>query len=604
MKIRGSKAFALAFTLLLTTVVVVTVTALLATAGRNLFTASQYHERAIASQAAEAGLARAQSTLESNVRFQGTIREELSHSGGSFELDITNGGTPDPLQSFNNLESSTPRMLPVGELPAHSAFLVSRGSYRGHEVVLKAYVKRAEESLILSLLASNRIDLKNRASIRGIQSFISNTPTSASVHSNRTKPGVAISWVGPNSGDTLTASGKLTASASDDASISLVPRSAATVEDTLANQPLRGHLNYDIEEFVSLHSSSPGPVLPLTGRVVLPPGNHYYSSDQVINGDLVLEDGARLYIEGNLSVNGSIGGMGTVAVTGFTALKGDTHLSTADGNYIALLSREGVALTGFDGTAFMDALASSDANAAQNWNIMKMGMTEMQGRVSLGVDGWVGEINDDQFDDARTSLASPNRSAQGLQQVMPSGPTGEFLAKKFYQMRVFYHNAWFDLDDNQVHPSSSDDEKLAVADLVTNSYLAGQLRPDQGGIADAVSSQDIPYADLPPKIQDTIGRVKTAIQAENLDKLGTAWFKGFVYSNGPIYVANEMTVVGAIESQGLRGVPSRNFGGVTMEAGDIHLAPRSDLIYVNELMKSNIALGRSGLLKILFRFES
>lgn len=84
MKIRGSKAFALAFTLLLTTVVVVTVTALLATAGRKLFTASQYHQRAIATQAAEAGLARAQATLEANVRFQGRIKEELSHSGGSF----------------------------------------------------------------------------------------------------------------------------------------------------------------------------------------------------------------------------------------------------------------------------------------------------------------------------------------------------------------------------------------------------------------------------------------------------------------------------------------------------------------------------------------
>ena len=41
-----------------------------------------------------------------------------------------------------------------------------------------------------------------------------------------------------------------------------------------------------------------------------------------------------------------------------------------------------------------------------------------------------------------------------------------------------------------------------------------------------------------------------------------------------------------------------------MNAGDIYLAPRSDLIYVEDLMKTNLALGRSGLLKVLFRFES
>lgn len=508
------------------------------------------------------------------------------------------------MQSLNNLESTAPRGLPSGELPAHSAFLVSRGSYRGHEVVLKAYVKRAEESLTLALLASERIALNHRTSIRGIQSFISNAPTPAGVHSNRRKPGVAISWRGPTSSDTLTVSGKFSTSAMDDASISLVPQSAATVEDTLTNQPRREHLNYDIEEFVSLNSSSPGPALPPAGQVVLPPGNHYYSGNQVINGDLVLQDGARLYIDGDLSVNGSIGGMGTVAVTGFTALKGDTHLSTADGNYIALLSRDGVALTGFDGTAFMEDFAARDAGVNVNWTKVKTSMTEMQAKVSSGRDGWVGEANDDEFDTSRTKLASPHQGAQGLQEAMPPGPTGRFLAGKFYQMRLFYHNAWHDLDDNQVHPADTTAEKLAAAELLTDSYLSGVLRPDQGGVADAVSSQHIPYHELSLKIRETIGRVTTAIQSENLDKLGTAWFKGFVYSNGPIYVANEITLVGAVESQGLKGVPARTFDGVTLTAGDIHLAPRSDLIYVNELMKSDIALGRSGLLKILFRFES
>ena len=603
MKIRGPRAFALAFTLLLTTVIVVTVTALLATAGRNLFTASQYHQRAIATQAAEAGLARAQAVLEADVGFQGRIQEELSHSGGSFELNITKG-SPGPLQSLNNLESTVPRGLSSGELPAHSAFIVSRGTYRGHEVLLRAYVRRAEESLLLSLLASNRIGLNKNTSIRGIQDFISSAPAPAGVHSNRTKDGTAVSWRGPAAVDRLTTTGKITSSAKDDGSIDLVPRAAVTAQDILANQPRRGHLNYDIEEFVALHSSSPGPAFPSTGRVVLPAGTHYYRGNQEINGDLVLEEGARIYIDGDLTVNGSIAGMGTVAVTGFTALKGDTHLSTADGNYIALLSREGVSLTGFDGTAFLDELASSNAAVAQDWNIVKNSMREVKARVSLGHDGWVGEANDDEFDTNRYQLVMPGQGAHGLEQAMPAGPTGEFLARKFYEMRLFYHNAWHDIDNNPIHDHDTPGQRIAAAEAITTSYLSGKLRPDQGGIADAVSSQTIPYHDLPVLIQHSIGRVTTAIEAENLDKLGTAWFKGFVYSNGPVYVANEITVVGAIESQGLTGVPSRTFEGVAMEPGDIHLAERSDLIYVNELMKTDIALGRSGLLKVLFRFES
>lgn len=602
MKRRSFRAFALAFTLSLTLVVIVAMTALLATAGRSLFTASQYHQRAIAQLAAEAGLARAQAALEANTGFEGELKEELPHSGGRFAVDITKGA-PVSGQSVNNLQSASSRDLAEGVLPAHAALIVSRGSCRGYEVTLKAYVRRADESFSLSLLASDRIDLRNRTSIRGVQSLTSSNPIPAGVHSNRTEPGVAIFWRGPNAGDTLTATGNLSTSAPDDGSISLIPAASATVNDTLTDQPRRPQLDTDIKEIVSLHTSSPGPVFPPTGLVTLPSGDHYYGGDQEIHGDLVLRDGAKIYVDGDLTVNGTISGRGTVVVTGFTALKGDSHLSTADGDYIALMSREGVALTGFDGTAFMDALASSDAAIAQNWSRVKTGFAGMQARVAMGHGGWVGDGNDTHFDNARYLLARPNQSAHGLEQVMPSGPTGKFLADKFYEMRLFYHNAWHDIDDQGIYSGLDRDGKLEVAEQVTESYLQGDLRPDQGGIADAVSSQEYSYADLPPRVQEAVGRVATAIQSENLDKLGTAWFKGFVYSNGPIYVANEMTVVGCLESQGLPGVPSRTFGTVSMDAGDIYLAPRSDLIYVGDLMKTDLALGRSGLLKVLFRFE-
>jgi hypothetical protein len=614
MKFRRDSAFALSLVLLFISVLVTCVVALLGTAGRGLFSAGGFTHRAAARQAAEAGLAKALSVLESDPSFQGSIEESLEHSGSAFEIKFVSAN-PGRRESYNNLESDTAFDMTEGLLPPHSAFVVAIGRCGTQEIALKALVKEAEETMSLSLLGSRRISLFNNVSVRGIESFTTNVERPSGVHSNLTDSGVSVSWTGPDPGDTLTASGVVSTSSDDPNSLSFLPASGVSVGGTAANAPVRPHFNIDIKEMVALRSSLPGPTFPGFGGMTLPPGDHYYSNDQVLMGDLVLEDGARIFVDGDLTINGSVRGVGSIAVTGFTALKGDAHVSTADGDYIALLSRGGVELTGFDGTAYLDALAGTDPVAAVHWPRVRQSFSGMQSEVDPGTDSWVGENVDEPFDDARGALGNPGGSAQLLAATLPNGPTPEFLKRKFEYMRLFYHDAWYTVDGAHVSDPASVDQTSSASKLqhglaVSQDYLAGGLRADRGGVADVVSSQDVgpgqtypSIGDLPLEIQESIQRVVAAVQVESVDKLGTSFFKGFIYTNGPLFVGNEVTVVGALESQGLGSVAGRTIGSVELEPGDIYLGPRSDLLYVADLFRSNLPLGRSGLLKSSFVVE-
>lgn len=606
--------YALNLVLLVVAVLVTSVVALLATAGRTLFVSATYTHRLAARQAAEAGLARAMARLEQNPEFTGRIEEELTHAGARFELDIqaAPGGAE---VSINNLLGSAPLVLPQGSLPAHSAFLVVTGSSAGQKVTLKALVEEAEETMRLSLLGSRRVVLHDQASLRGIESFTNNVPHPAGVHSNLTTAGEAVRWRGSGPGHRLSATGAVTSSSPDAGSISLLPAGGVSVAGVRHNTPQRPHLNYDIREQVALRASSPGPVFPLTGSFTLGPGDHYYGASQTLQGDLVLSEGARLYVDGDLTINGSVQGVGTIAVTGFTSLKGDASVSTADGDYIALLSRRGVELTGFDGSAFMDALASTDATAAVQWPRARAAMQGVKDQATSNLSAWATEESDDTFDLSRADLGNADGAPRLLSEVLPAGPTADFLRRKFHQMRLFYHDAWNTIEGDPVSDPAPVDEsnsasKLAHAQAVANDYLAGQLRHDRGGIADVVSSQDVgpgqfypTVGDLPQAIQESLHRVVSAIQVESMDKLGTSFFKGFVYSNGPIFVANEVTVIGAIEAQGLAGLPDRIVGGETLRAGDLFMGPKTDLLYVSDLFRSNDPLGRSGMLKPRYVYE-
>lgn len=590
-------------------VLLVAIVAMLAVAHRNLFSSRRYYQRVVAQQAAEAGLARAMSRLEENLSFTGTLEESLPHAGSSFRLEVVSGGSPGPLQSVNNLNSSSPIACPLGPLPAHSALLISQGSSGGTQVILKALVQEADETMALSLLASNRIALFDDISVRGLRSFLTDQTVPAGLHSNYSGEETAVRWTGSGSGHRLRASGDISASAP---LVSLLPASGVEVAAVRTEQPRRPHLNIDIRDMVARNAASPPPPsFPSVGNVVLPAGKYYLSGDRTLNGDLLLSQGAELYVDGDLTINGSVSGVGTLAVSGFTSLKGSSHVSAPEGQYLALLSRRGVALTGFDGTAYLRDLAAGNAVVAAQLPRYQSAVEGMQSVAAQPPDLWAVEAASagsfslsELFDQHRAALGDRFGAASLISEQLPSGNTADFLRKRFLHLRTMYHAAWADIHDVAAFPylSSTEAQRRAYINQVSQAWMSGIEQPDEGGPGDAATSINVPYHELTPTEHDAVERVRTQVRLEESERPGMAYFKGLVYTNGPLYVGNELTVVGALEAQGVPGVASRSFGDVTLEPGDVHLAPDSDLIYVEELLRSDLPLGRSGILKIVFSF--
>ena len=76
-----------------------------------------------------------------------------------------------------------------------------------------------------------------------------------------------------------------------------------------------------------------------------------------MTGDLVLDNG-RVYIDGNLTVIGSIKGNGAVYVSGNTTFSGDSSI-TAGEDGVVVYSQGNISLRGFDGSEYMDAIVAN-----------------------------------------------------------------------------------------------------------------------------------------------------------------------------------------------------------------------------------------------------
>ncbi|MCE7870242.1 hypothetical protein DYH09_07670 [bacterium CPR1] len=72
------------------------------------------------------------------------------------------------------------------------------------------------------------------------------------------------------------------------------------------------------------------------------------------------------------------------------------------------------------------------------------------------------------------------------------------------------------------------------------------------------------------------------------DKLGTSYFQGMIYTNGYLYAAHEVNVLGAVLTQGDSSLPSATINGKTVKPGDIYLANGTRVTYVESLFTNPI----------------
>jgi hypothetical protein len=86
---------------------------------------------------------------------------------------------------------------------------------------------------------------------------------------------------------------------------------------------------------------------------------------------------------------------------------------------------------------------------------------------------------------------------------------------------------------------------------------------------------------------------------ENIDyeNLGSAYFQGLVFTHGSFYADSEVTILGALVVKDDGSQSPTTVEGINLEPGDVHLASKTNLRYIEEFFKPddpNSASGSSG----------
>lgn len=611
------QGIALVTVLLMSGILMMMVAALFASVRGGLFNARTASNQEACLNVAEAGLADAMTELEAdNSWTAGFTQKSTVWGSGEYTVQFYTGtGMPGLDDSVNNLESGSVRPSPLGNVPPYSALIVSVGSVRGASRRVEALVRGGGADIVAPLVSSGRLDFRGGLKVDGIESLQSNVPIDVEVHSNKTGPGTLLTWQKLLATDKAVVTGKVSSSGSDAAAIVFNPNVApdCQVSSFETDAPQKAVPSFDIASAVAARAGSPGPPIPAAGPLILPAGDYYYAGAS-IQGDLILEDNARVFVEGDLAVNGTITGKGAVLVTGSTDLRGGATVEANDSDFVALMSRGSVSLRGFDGTSFLASLASGDPpnpatppgqETSELWTGLQDGMKELNTIVATyPPDQYVGDGVPQQarFDNARGTVGMaggwtmpgyPDDSAGKLRDRMPAGPTGDFLRQKLDGMSKMYRAVWMDGNGNMVTGWSPTD-----CQAIIDKFLNGTLTDSDGALWDAVTTLGYDPANA-TNVQVLNQQLQLTLRTD-YDRMGESYFKGLVYSNGAIYAGHEVTILGALYTDDDHSQSPVVLDGIPLQPGDQYLGNGTRLTYVRDMFQDGIpSLGAAGALGVV-----
>jgi hypothetical protein len=375
-------------------------------------------------------------------------------------------------------------------------------------------------------------------------------------------------------------------------------------------------------------------------------GDHYESGDKTVTGDIVLNNAA-LYVEGDLTVLGSIRGAGAVYVGGDTTFSGDSVVaSNEDG--VVLYSQGNVHLRGFDGTEWMDQVTAAEGLSLEwqqtksAFRTLRQYLLEYAANPSLSGSPHPAFIPPpDTPDDLNAARAYYWRSEAGLLlahlnddvsffhppgitesdllrkmvDAIESRPTGspgdpttrtrEFMLSKFRGL----YNPDPDLASNEVftnalggpHPGGAD--QSLIQDFTTGDREG--LVPHRGLSVELVTAAAmIDGQNMGPPYYTSYSGLSEQVLAEALvkhahwfdlydfDHLGRSYFQGNIYTRGAIYASNEVTIVGSLsavddpdEADTPWDPPHRDpdDSDVSLKPGDVHLGNGTRILHVADL---------------------
>ena len=598
--------------MLVSAIVLLLVGALLMASRHQVFNSLRQLQVLRAQAAAEAGLASAMAELARDPGWRGNLRDQrLAGDDCAFSVD----------ECHNNLRGSSAVDSSLGSssVPPHTALLLITGSASGYRQQIEVFVSGGGFwTQGAALLASDRIQLHDQVFVDGFESLRGGGSVPGSIHTNLATGDGAVSWQGRR----LLVTGLVSSVSSAPQAIQLGSGASASVQ---AGAPFRRLPRVDVAQLVTRLSAPVGPPLS-TNPVVLNGGTHFYNG-LTLDGDLVLRDGARLVVRGDLTINGSVRGLGALVVDGNARLFGDSSLSGEKNEYVSVLASQNVYLSGFDGGAYLDRLAQSEPTnastprgqeAAELWSDVKTQVSwlnqffqqypspdplhwaDNQVDAHLAVLGqgsrhWGYSSNPTQVD---SLPLSPRRNSTGalLRKIQGSGPTQTFLRERIQHLDDLFRASNYTRQGDDGLASRAGARKY-LADML--GYLDGSWSPERsGGLIDIAQSAwtgwNSPghgdYSDwnagqisrLTSKlIPDLIRQVNTI----DYDRIGAAQFRGLIYARGGILADGEISVIGSVVADGNPSLGVSNFHGVELHPGQIYLARDSRFTYVKEMFE-------------------
>ncbi len=571
-----SRGIILIIALMFCAILLIMLTAAMGASRGGLLVSQGHQARVAALYVAEAAVAHALAQLDLNPDWKtGFANVPMDGGKGSYTIQFhpTGVGTVGPDESVNNISGGAvlngPRgTATVAQGTADLVILARVGLVTRRIEVLVA--RGTSGPLDAPLVASRKIALRGDMKVDGITSLSDPQPFAAGLHSNATVGSDLITWEPRDAGDAAEVAGTVSVGASS--GINMPGATLLGAPPTKFNEAHRPLPSLDIPASVAGKSGSPPPSIAAVGTSTLGTGTpeDFYSAGPVnVNGDLVL-NGATLYVEGDLTVNGSISGDGNLYVNGRTSLRGDARLVPNDDRKVTVYSKGSIELLGFDGDAYLDALAGSDPQFAIWHSEARTALQELQdifranGPGYLAVneftpagairEGFQAKLGSDVTSAAPRGGGDKNVLGKMATRILTQsdpGPTGRFLAQKLNN-----------LSDTYKLGAEGGGDATVVAAFKSGGAVKG-LMDGAGDMEDA----------------EAMKGVMSVTMSVDYDHLGQSYFQGVLYTNGYVYASNEVNVVGAVLARDDGTQTGATVDGVALEPGDIMLANRSRLTF-------------------------
>jgi len=614
--------------MLVSMVVLLLVSALLISSRQQVFNARGQLHTLRAQYAAEAGLATVMAELQRNPAWNGVFQDEpVEGDDCTFTLEkISNN-----LRGASRVDS----YLGSGSVPGHTCLLLISGQASGYRQRLEVFVSGGGFwTQGAALLASRQIELHDQVFVDGYETLRGSQTVPGDVHSNLAQGNGAVSW----SGSRLQVSGVISSVSSAPGAVQLCPGASAQVK---SGAPYRRLPRVNVPQLVQRMAGTPGP--PLLGNpIVLDGGIHYYEG-LTLDGDVELRNGARLVVKGDLTVNGSVSGQGALVVDGNARLFGDSRVSGEKNEYVSVLASQNVFLSGFDGGAYLDRLASLEPvnsstprgqETAELWADVKTQVswlndffrqhpnpdpgnwsdTQIDAHLAVlgqGTNHWGYSSNPTQVD---SLPGSPRRNSSKalLEKIQGSGPTQDFLRERFRHLDDLFRASNYTRSGDDGLSSRAGARKY-LNDVL--SYLDGSWNASRsGGLIDIAQSawitwntagghgdyQDWSAGQISRLVDKLIPDLIRQVNTLDYDRIGAAQFRGLIYARGAILADGEINVVGSMVADGDPALPGVTFHNVPLQPGEIYLANNSRFTYVKEMFEDGASnLIELGVLDIL-----